>query len=57
MKRKEYISPQMEVMKMCVKCLIITSGEPIEEVIHTPDDEVDAGDALSREDFDLDFDE
>ena len=54
MKRKEYISPQMEVMKMCVNCLTITSGEPIEEVIHTPDDEVDAGDALSR---DFDFEE
>jgi biotin carboxyl carrier protein len=53
MKRKEYISPQIEVMKMRVNCLTITSGEPIDEVVHTPDEEVDAGDALSRDYFDF----
>lgn len=44
MKKKEYIKPHLIVVKITAQRLL--AGSQFETPVHTPDDEVDAGDAL-----------
>lgn len=49
MKQKEYIKPSISVVMLrLMKFIALSGGEQIEETVHDPDDEVDAGTALSR---------
>ena len=49
MKKKEYIKPNISVvMLQLTEFIALSGGEQTEESVHDPDDEVDAGTALSR---------
>ena len=49
MKQKKYIKPNIKVVMLRpMKFIALSGGEQIEETVHAPDDEVDAGTALSR---------
>ena len=49
MKQKEYIKPNISiVMLRLTEFIALSGGEQKDETVHDPDDEVDAGTALSR---------
>ena len=49
MKQKEYIKPNISiVMLRLTEFIALSGGEQTEESVHDPDDEVNAGTALSR---------
>ena len=49
MKKKEYIKPNISVvMLQLTEFIALSGGEQTEESVHDPDDEVNAGTALSR---------
>ena len=49
MKQKEYIKPNISVdILQLTELIALSGGEQTEESVHNPDDEVDAGTALSR---------
>ncbi len=48
MNRKEYITPQLEVLQTLPTEIIASSGDQINAPVNDPDDEVDAGDALTK---------
>lgn len=49
MKQKKYIKPNIKVVMLRpMKFLSFSDGEQREDTVHNPDDEVDAGTALSR---------
>ena len=49
MKQKKYIKPNIRVVMLRpMKFIAFSGGDQKDETVHDPDDEVDAGTALSR---------
>lgn len=50
MKRKVYITPHTNVVNIqCTSIIALSEGEQTDVPLHNPDDEVDAGNALVKQ--------